>query len=239
MVIERKDTNAINGFDLHQEVSNGADMIFKDHVAEFSDLEEGMQMLKWGIPGRYVHRIDYLIHGNILFVTGDYGSATYRWGDRINFEFLSGLNLGYFAEKCEASEKGRFFKSWDERVAEYELIRWVDDASGYEDLSTDEEVAEERTWRGLVVFGSNEYRYALASGEERIIPFKSAIESCYRDSEWSMWLNEHGYDVFGQDFWEYWPSIGEIVDPRCTYHLRGINRAWKSYKAAKVEFDAT
>jgi hypothetical protein len=32
-------------------------------------------------------------------------------------------------------------------------------------------------------------------------------------------------DVFGSDWWEFLPSVGEVIHPRCLYHLIGIKMA--------------
>lgn len=62
--------------------------------------------------------IRYTIVGGIhLVVTGDLGSAVYRWGDRISFPWLAGLSLSYMMSKCEASEWGRSAREWDGQQA--------------------------------------------------------------------------------------------------------------------------
>ncbi len=57
--------------------------------------------------------IRYTIVGGInLVVTGDLGSAVYRWGEPISFPWLGGLELSYMMSKCEASQWGRQVREW-------------------------------------------------------------------------------------------------------------------------------
>jgi len=44
------------------------------------------------------------------------------------------------------------------------------------------------------------------------------VESEY---DWINWLDRHGYEHLGSDYWEY-TDIGKVVDLRCKLHLYGI-----------------
>lgn len=94
---------------------------FKDHHSGYSVMkdEQGneMERLRWGRPNSTNYAVWYVRMGSVLFVTGDLGSAVYRWGESVTLEWISRCDIGYFAEKCEASEEGREFKVWDPREA--------------------------------------------------------------------------------------------------------------------------
>lgn len=104
---------------------------FKDHTALFTPLigaRLAIQHLLWAKPGTGLYRIEYMIRANVLFVTGDVGHAVYRWGNRISWEFLAVCHADYFAEKCEASEHGRGYPDWNERVARARVAQFLKDS---------------------------------------------------------------------------------------------------------------
>lgn len=82
--------------------------MFEEHVR--SDLENGW--VRFGRPHSSFEEIFFHVFGGTLFVTGDLGSAVYRWETPITLSGLSGCHLGYFVGKCEASEVGRDFYQW-------------------------------------------------------------------------------------------------------------------------------
>lgn len=93
---------------------------FKDHAPTFSD-HGPFKMLLWRHPDSTNYYVRYIIHSNVLYVSGDIGEAVYIWGQALTWEWLAGLNLDYFAEKCEASETGRDYVGWDERYGNARL----------------------------------------------------------------------------------------------------------------------
>lgn len=94
---------------------------FKDHVAKFST-EGRFQTLEWGKPGTSNYWSRFIISGGTLIVYGDVGDAIYTWSDKLTFQWLSKLNLGYFAGKCQASENGRQNQEWDAAEAKRQLM---------------------------------------------------------------------------------------------------------------------
>lgn len=90
---------------------------FKQHVATFAELNAKVDSLDWRHPEHWNYRVRYLLEAGTLFVSGDLGSAVYRWGEAVTFEWLASNDLHYFAGKCEASEHGRQNKRWHPDVA--------------------------------------------------------------------------------------------------------------------------
>lgn len=85
---------------------------FSKHVASVEQ-HGNIQKVIWKRPDTGIYSVYYLISGRHLFVYGDIGDAVYVWGSPINLEFLANLSLSYFASKCQASEHGRGYVSWD------------------------------------------------------------------------------------------------------------------------------
>lgn len=93
---------------------------FKDHVATIESFgsmfgEKDLWRIKWNKPGTGIYSSRYLIDHNrgVLSVYGDVGEAVYQWGDFIDIDFLSGIDLHYFCSKCRASSCGKNGKVWD------------------------------------------------------------------------------------------------------------------------------
>lgn len=87
--------------------------------------------LVWARPGSSIYRIDYLIYGATLFVTGDVGDAVYRWSEHLDLNFLAHLDTDYFGSKCMASDSEPRGKHWDEgrvkRWIEEKLAQWAEE----------------------------------------------------------------------------------------------------------------
>lgn len=77
--------------------------------------------LHWMKPETSNYFCGYLKYRRMLFVYGDIGEAVYGWSSSIDWAFLAGLELDYFAGKCFASETGRRFRGWDPCKAQKHL----------------------------------------------------------------------------------------------------------------------
>lgn len=72
-------------------------------------------------PGTGMYYVKLVLSGGTLFVDGDIGSAAYRWNCVLGWESFLGFSLDYFAGKCEASEKGRRYTTWNSEIARWYL----------------------------------------------------------------------------------------------------------------------
>lgn len=94
---------------------------FKEHMVtywQYGKIEE----LIWRKPGSSVYAIFYLYKAGTLYVSGDVGSAVYRWHSSIGtLRNIAGCQVDYFASKCEASEYGRDFREWNSHRALEEI----------------------------------------------------------------------------------------------------------------------
>ncbi len=122
---------------------------FRDHVATVSEWQDHIgsgTTLEWRKPGTSIYRIVYMMRGGLLICWGDCGEAIYAWGGppngRISPEWLAGLNLEYFAGKCEAwdTQRGQRGMEWDEEKAEAEIRRRI--AEQLAECETDKERAK-------------------------------------------------------------------------------------------------
>jgi len=171
---------------------------FKNHEAVF---DFNLNQLTFKEPETTNWYIKYsIINDRYLVVIGDLGDAIYHWNDKITFGWISGLNLDYFAGKCQASEEGRGFKVWSSEKAK-ETLKWHIDQCVKDD--PDKEKPD----------------------EELISRAKSATES---QEEWCNFLASEDWELFGDDLWEY-TGIGMVVAQRCAIHLMGLKVIYHKY----------
>ena len=160
-------------------------------------------LLDFRRPGSGMFAVRYRFDGPWLCVTGDVGAATYRYYPEISFGALANSSLEYFAGLCEASEYGRQFLNWDSDVCRSFLHEWFEE-------------------NGEDVYGERPAKEFRESAE-------GAVGSC---AEFDLFLDEHGYDAFGDEFWEL--SFGNVIADRCQIHHLGLRLAWEQ-RAGKVE----
>ena len=186
---------------------------FPEHEVTHFCEHDHMSHMRWQKPGTCVYQVDYYVTGQRLMVTGDIGAAVYCWSSPVTFHWLAGLNLGYFAEKCMASEVGRSFVEWDERIAKVYLDWQI--KNDFEEIQ--DSYAEKATKWMEDLQNANPWRY---------------IHSQY---EWSEWLNDFGNEFFGDEYYEH-HGIGNIVNMRCQGHLLGLHLAqeWRAKEAGNA-----
>ncbi len=194
---------------------------FKKHKANYSTYTklnpnskssvDEIEVLQWKKEKTFNYAVIYIRQGNTLFVKGDLGEAIYGWGQLNDLEWISNLNLSYFAGKCLASEYGRGYKTWDCIYAEETLKKYM------------KEYCEE---------DEDDYAY-----EEMCKKFEEAEGTSFLDyrEEWSQWLYEHGYEIFGDDWWEWAPNIGMVISWQCKSHLIGLKMAMAQLKEKTIK----
>lgn len=99
---------------------------FKEHNPEVGS--QVSNHIRWRRPDTTNYLVDYTIIGQNLVVTGDLGSAVYKWSQILTWEFLLGCDLHYMLEKCEASEVGRQFVCFQQNVAQQHVNDALRDA---------------------------------------------------------------------------------------------------------------
>jgi len=149
---------------------------FSNHIAEVIELGE-MTKIIWAEPGTSNWRMEFLIDGSVLFVTGDLGYSIYNWyGSKVHPEWLGGLNIGYFLEKRMASESRS--KIFHGEIAMIEAEEYLEDMFGDFSDEEDEEAREDY-----------QERLDLLHREGRV----------YNAVDWEYFYSEYSQKVFGDD----------------------------------------
>ena len=186
---------------------------FKDHKVEYKRLDEDTELLVWAIPGRKMYSITYLCRDGILYVSGDYGSAIYRWTEPNSLKWIAGCDLGYFSSKCQASPSGTGFMRWDGERAK-EIL--------------EDELRE------------NPMEADLDEWEDKIKHLRSSL---YSENELIAFLYDYSNRefleaVFGVNYTEFFSGIGERLDEWCEIQWQGLKEAMKQLENANEKVTA-
>lgn len=189
---------------------------FPDHVATRFEVEGG-EGLRWAKPDTVIFSVVYVRLGGTLMVSGDIGSAVYRWHPKgCTLRWIAGCNLGYFESKCEASESGRDYRDWDS-----ELCRLRAEGHLRDDWEDDE--------RSRGDDGRFRADKPLATLRERW-EWPACTDS---RQEWVAFLGDVGDEIFGCDHWEFTPGLGDVISQRCHGHLYGLKMACEQMELAE------
>lgn len=103
---------------------------FKNHRAEDYDFMANygagipnrignISHLRWANPESSNYLVLYFLYGSTLFVTGDLGSAIYRWSPApdMNLIWIAKCDFQYFAEKHVGLQRGADATMWNPDVA--------------------------------------------------------------------------------------------------------------------------
>lgn len=185
---------------------------FKDHVVkDHVRMSIGMaghefEMIIWKQPGTRIYQVNYSRLDNVLTVSGDLFEAVYSWSEVRDLRWISGLDLSYFASKCQASENGRGYKDWNRDKAR----EWLDDY-----------FKSCRCHKGI----SDDERSKLAGKSLKFIDCDGWGE-IYSKAAWIIWLARNGFDVFGDDYTDM-ENIGSEISLHCRAHLVGLRMAFE------------
>ncbi len=167
---------------------------FKNHKAVFTKLGK-ITILDWRQPDTIIFYTRYVFDGANMYVSGDLGTAVFRFTEEAIPERIARYNLSYFCEKlrafCDSKEDFSRVKAnqyLNERIREYE----------------DEEIEYDKD----------------AFGELRTIINDSET---YETFHYSLAKIDH-YRL-GSDAWEWIGSIGATTPMRIMAYLIGIQMA--------------
>lgn len=213
---------------------------FDSHVAKYWRLQAGnssvVEMLRFSKPGTSNYFIEFLLTNGTLMVRGDLGEATYCWYSDIDFNFLAGINMGYMAGKCQASEVGNRFIDWDEDQAKASLMEYMECEDDDDELDQFMEV------RGFVrdedeEYSEGQYKEACKLLTEKRC--KDILEECEisNEREWADNINalyDPGKTFHDQDFWEWAYGVGKVPHTRLFCHYIGLKLAVKQLQTKEM-----
>jgi hypothetical protein len=200
---------------------------FKDHKAKAWNFRVGnaiLEMIDWRkSDGSSFYYIRYMMIQGILHVTGDVGDAIHGWSWSPDHPWgmkdVAGCDLGYYMSKTLASSEGEKGEVWNEKKAEYDLVRYFEqrlrDESG---LTGDLKKAAWQEYRGKCE--------------------KQGKPCLYDRDEFRQWVVTNGNKFLGEYWRESLGDVGMETSPRHRAHLLGLKMALDQ-KPAVVIVDPT
>lgn len=98
---------------------------FGQHEIKLNKGEDGFQRIKWGRPGTRMYQVDYVLSGNMVFVTGDLGDAAYNLTCLATIDNIQDFDLSYFTGKLSAHKRRRW--DFDSQLAAEEIKEFIFD----------------------------------------------------------------------------------------------------------------
>jgi hypothetical protein len=158
---------------------------FKNHEIKSIQGEDGFQRISWGEKGTRMYQVDYVLSGNMVFVTGDLGDAAYSLTCAATLENIKGFNLSYFTGKLTAHQRDKY--DFDTSLAQQQIedyfFDWCD-VSHVDQLSEeDNELFEELLYATNNWNRSDHFEQAVFSIYERtsVDWFDGEAASCIAD----------------------------------------------------------
>lgn len=155
---------------------------FENHIIKNIEGEELFQRISFGEKGTRMYQVDYVLSGNMVFITGDLGDAAYSLTCSATLDNIKRFNLSYFTGKLTAHQRER----WDfdreqaqEQIEEY-IFDWCDVEHVDQLNEEDNELYEELLYATNNWDSSNHFEMAVFSifDNTNVEWFDSEAASC-------------------------------------------------------------
>ena len=112
---------------------------FEKHIVKKIEGQDGFQRIIWGEEGSRMYQVEYVLSGNMVFVSGNLGDAAYSLTCQATLDNIKGFNLSHFTGKLTAHQRERWH--FDDKVAREQIesyfLDWCE-VDKTEDLEEDE-----------------------------------------------------------------------------------------------------
>jgi len=177
-----------------------------DHLVSAQQMPNGAIFASYKQANSSLYGLDYIAYKGYLHVTGDLGTATYRWSGDIcenNLSFFKNMDGSYFASKLESLD-GRRKNSWSSEKAK-DYFSEIAHSCLEEELETDEEFNLTKLNEEIDKIDFSEYA------------FEEWYEQEFKNSIFATKLKMQNCDDL------YIPGLGHVDDPCIFHHLFGIS----------------
>lgn len=110
---------------------------FKNHKIKNIEGREGFQRIIWGEDGTSAYQLNYVLSGNMVFVSGDLGEAAYSLTCSATLENIKDFDLSYFTGKLAAHRREKY--AFDDTLARKQIEEYFLDWCNVEKRSEMEE----------------------------------------------------------------------------------------------------
>lgn len=213
---------------------------FGKHVARYWRLQTGnspvVELLRFQEPGANNYFIEFILTNGTLMVRGDLGEAAYCWYGDIDFNFLAGIDMGYMASKCQASEVGGRFVDWDEGEGRVSLKGYM------ECQDDDDELDPFMADNSFKLDENDEYSDDQYKEARKLLTEKRCKDILYEceignEFEWAANINrldDPGETFNDHDYWEWAYNVGKVPHVRLFCHYIGLKLAVKQLQTKEM-----
>lgn len=200
---------------------------FNEHIATLNVFTGPRQILEivWGKPGTGIDKMNFILDGERLFISGDWGETVYR-RHHMSFHLLANSHFGYLREKLEACSEfcgHHLGMMWDDNLAQ-ERVR--------------EKFRE--TWRNKLEAG----RKADKEIKQLMIDVRDSIlDACESEFFFTAKMVEYRsemVDIFGDDWYEIFPeTTGMVIHPRLIGQAESMKMALEQLESKGIQIPYT
>ncbi|MCB5235472.1 hypothetical protein [Niallia circulans] len=117
------------------------DTWFKDHKIKSIEGENGFQRIRWGEEGTRMYQVDYVLSGNMIFISGDLGDAAYSLTCSATLDNIKKFDMSYFTGKLTAHQREKY--DFDDKLARKQIKDYFLDWCNIEKTSDMEEESKD------------------------------------------------------------------------------------------------
>lgn len=226
--------------------------LFKEHKAHFKDLGD-IQVLDWKKDNTICQSIRYVFDGSKLYISGDYGFATFWLTWHGTVENMKGLSIEYFFEKCKAFEEEKY--SFSSKQAKEEIkyhMEWMFEDYYNIQKQNEEEIEGYQQEISELDIDDEDYDNDLESLKDNIEYCNEQIQKAYDNEyinnkkeilnglceladsvssveDWNWEVNRsnlvNDLEDYDPDYWEWIYGTGKVISPRIELYLAGLELA--------------
>ena len=229
--------------------------IMSDHVAHLTQYDDGMQKIVWHRPDSYAYHMEYLLTNNKIIVTGDMGSAVFRWEEKPTWDYnWNEVGLDYFASMCETASTGitswsstkavatlkdaysSYFSGMDSREYKEFIEKFSERTSGYPIKLVNKNYIRRilNEMHDAGELKSNRIYYITEQDVRALAQFTIAKEVArvsYSKTEFmDMLLTSDVFDWKFANFYEWGYCVGDVIADEVKFFLVGLCMARASLK---------
>ena len=227
--------------------------LFKDHKAHFKDLGD-IQILDWNKDDTICQSIRYVFDRNMLYISGDYGCATFQFSCTPIIENVKRLDLDCFFGKCKSF--GGSANIFDSKQAKKDIRYHMDnlfEEYHYVREEKQKEIEKYKQEINKLNTTDKDYENKLTILNHKISLLKQQIVEAYKNEnikekgeiqydlceladsvsvveEWAWELNQQSklidkLEEYDLDYWEWIYDVGKAIPFEFELYLAGLELA--------------
>ncbi|GGB41487.1 hypothetical protein GCM10011409_18760 [Lentibacillus populi] len=191
---------------------------FSNHEIKLIEGSKGFQRINWGEQGSRMYQIDYVLSDNMVFVSGDLGTAAYELTCAATLENIKDFNLSYFTGKLSAHERRRW--DFDPYLAKEEIEEYIFD---WCDISHVDQLSEEDNELYEELIGATQNWDLQDHFEKAVFSIYENTSVGWFDGEAASCISDCGKRL-PRSLIAYWVGLQMVIEQLEKKEGRSVNR---------------